>query len=137
MNELGATVIGYSLDPKNKNDNFNITNLQNNIIDIRGDIRDFNKLNKVLQIINLKLYSIYAQPLVNYSYEYPRETYEVNVVGTMNVLEAIRLHESAKIGIMVTSDKCYENKEWPWGYREIDPMGTMTYIAQAKDAVNF
>ena len=58
LNELGATVIGYSLDPKNKNDNFNITNLQNNIIDIRGDIRDFNKLNKVLQIINLKLYSI-------------------------------------------------------------------------------
>ena len=58
LNELGAAVIGYSLDPKNKNDNFNITNLQNNIIDIRGDIRDFNKLNKVLQIINLKLYSI-------------------------------------------------------------------------------
>lgn len=88
LNELGATVIGYSLDPKNKNDNFNITNLQNNIIDIRGDIRDFNKLNKVFTDYKPEIvFHLAAQPLVNYSYEYPRETYEVNVVGTMNVLE--------------------------------------------------
>lgn len=133
LNELGATVIGYSLDPKNKNDNFNITNLQNNIIDIRGDIRDFNKLNKVFTDYKPEIvFHLAAQPLVKYSYEYPRETYEVNVVGTMNVLEAIRLHESAKIGIMVTSDKCYENKEWPWGYREIDPMGGHDIYSSSK-----
>ena len=133
LNELGAAVIGYSLDPKNKNDNFNITNLQNNIIDIRGDIRDFNKLNKVFTDYKPEIvFHLAAQPLVKYSYEYPRETYEVNVVGTMNVLEAIRLHESAKIGIMVTSDKCYENKEWPWGYREIDPMGGHDIYSSSK-----
>lgn len=133
LNQLGATVIGYSLDPKNKNDNFNIIDLQNNVIDIRGDIRDFDKLNKVFTDYKPEIvFHLAAQPLVKYSYEKPKETYEVNIVGTMNILEAIRLHESTKIGIMVTSDKCYENKEWPWGYRENDPMGGHDIYSSSK-----
>lgn len=124
LQELGATVIGYSLDPENKNDNFVLTNIQNEMIDIRGDIRDFNKVNEVFSQYKPEIvFHLAAQSLVKYSYHHPKYTYEVNVMGTMNVLEAIRLHESVKVGIMVTSDKCYENKEWVWGYRENDPMG--------------
>ena len=69
------------------------------------------------------VFHLAAQPLVKYSYEHPLYTYEVNVIGTMNVLEAIRKSDTTKVGIMVTNDKCYENKEWVWGYRENDPMG--------------
>lgn len=124
LRELGATVIGYSLDPKNKNDNFVITNIQSEMIDIRGDIRDFNKLNDVFSKYKPEVvFHMAAQSLVNYSYHHPQYTYDVNVMGTLNILEAVRLHESVKVCIMVTSDKCYENKEWVWGYRENDSMG--------------
>lgn len=133
LKELGATVIGYSLDPKNKKDNFMLTNLQNDIIDIRGDIRDFNKLNKVFKEYKPEIvFHLAAQPLVKYSYDYPRDTYDINVMGTMNILEAIRLHESTKVGIIVTSDKCYENSEWVWGYRENDPIGGYDLYSSSK-----
>lgn len=133
LKELGATVIGYSLDPKNKKDNFIVTNLQNDIIDIRGDIRDFNKLNKVFEEHKPEIvFHLAAQPLVKYSYDFPKETYDINVMGTMNILEAIRLHESTKVGIIVTSDKCYENSEWVWGYRENDPMGGYDLYSSSK-----
>lgn len=124
LRELGATVIGYSLDPKNKNDNFVVTDLQSEIIDIRGDVRNFDKLNDVFSKYKPEMvFHMAAQSLVNYSYHHPKYTYDVNVMGTLNVLEAVRLHESVKVCIMVTSDKCYENKEWVWGYRENDSMG--------------
>ncbi|ENQ3108570.1 CDP-glucose 4,6-dehydratase [Bacillus cereus] len=133
LKELGATVIGYSLDPKSKKDNFILTNLQNDIIDIRGDIRDFNKLNKVFEEHKPEIvFHLAAQPLVKYSYDFPKETYDINVMGTMNILEAIRLHESTKVGIIVTSDKCYENSEWVWGYRENDPMGGYDLYSSSK-----
>lgn len=133
LKELGATVIGYSLDPKNKKDNFNLTNLQNDIIDVRGDIRDYNKLNKLFKEYKPEIvFHLAAQPLVKYSYEHPKDTYDINVMGTMNILEAIRLHESTKIGIIVTSDKCYENNEWVWGYRENDPMGGHDLYSSSK-----
>lgn len=133
LKELGATVIGYSLDPKNKKDNFNLTNLQSDIIDVRGDIRDFNKLNKLFKDYKPEIvFHLAAQPLVKYSYEHPKDTYDINVMGTMNILEAIRLHESTKIGIMVTSDKCYENNEWVWGYRENEPIGGHDLYSSSK-----
>lgn len=133
LKELGATVIGYSLDPKNKKDNFNLTNLKNDIIDVRGDIRDYNKLNKLFKEYQPEIvFHLAAQPLVKYSYEHPKDTYDINVMGTMNILESIRLHESTKIGIIVTSDKCYENNEWVWGYRENDPMGGHDLYSSSK-----
>jgi CDP-glucose 4,6-dehydratase len=124
LKELGANVIGYSLDPVTDQDVFVLSDISKGIVDIRGDIRDFHKLKEVFDTYRPEIvFHLAAQPLVKRSYVDPRYTYEVNVMGTMNVLEAIRLSESAKIGIFITSDKCYENKEWYWGYRENDPVG--------------
>ena len=124
LNEIGANVIGYALDPEVENNLYLLSNLKDKIINIRGDIRDFDKLNSVFNQYKPEVvFHLAAQPLVKYSYEHPLYTYEVNVIGTMNVLEAIRKSDTTKVGIMVTSDKCYENKEWVWGYRENDPMG--------------
>lgn len=122
--ELGAKVIGYSQAPYSKNDNFNVCGLSNRLIDIRGDIRDSAKLEKVFNTYKPEfVFHLAAQPLVRKSYENPTETYETNVMGTLNVLEAIRKCDAAKVGIMVTTDKCYENKEQLIGYKETDPMG--------------
>lgn len=124
LKELGANVIGYSLDPVNENDLFVLSQLDDKIIDIRGDIRDYQKLKSVFDEYKPEIvFHLAAQPLVRYSYDHPAYTYEVNVMGTLNVLEAIRKCETVKAGIIITSDKCYENKEWVWGYRENDPMG--------------
>lgn len=124
LNLLGARVIGYSLDPYTENDNFVVSNIKDKIIDIRGDIRDFDKLSNVFSKYNPEIvFHLAAQPLVRLSYEMPKETYEINVMGTINVLECIRKTANSKIGIMVTTDKCYENKEQIWSYRENDAMG--------------
>ncbi|WP_048718766.1 CDP-glucose 4,6-dehydratase [Bacillus sp. 522_BSPC] len=122
--KLGADVIGYSLDPISDKCLFELAELSNKMKDIRGDIRDAVKLQAVFEQYQPEIvFHLAAQPLVKQSYRDPVYTYEVNVMGTMNVLEAIRKTPSVKAGIMVTSDKCYENKEWVWGYRETDPMG--------------
>lgn len=124
LNELGANVIGYSLDPYTDNDNFVLSGIGEKITDIRGDIRDINKLKEVFDEYKPEfVFHLAAQPLVRLSYEKPKDTYEINVMGTLNVLECIRNSETAKVGIMITTDKCYENKEQIWGYRESDPMG--------------
>lgn len=124
LHELGANVIGYSLDPYTDKDNFVITNLKNRIVDIRSDIRDENKLNNVFAKYKPQVvFHLAAQPLVKLSFEKPKETYDINVMGTLNVLECIRKSESVKVGVMITTDKCYENKEQIWPYRENDPMG--------------
>lgn len=122
--KLGAEVIGYSLDPVNDYDNFNISVPKEKIIDIRGDIRDSNNLSKVFQNYSPDMvFHMAAQPLVKYSFENPKYTYEVNVIGTLNVLEAIKECINTKAAIIVTSDKCYKNHEWVWGYRESDTLG--------------
>lgn len=124
LRELGANVIGYGLDPYSQQDNYVVTNLKDKIIDIRGDIRDDEKLQQVFDTYKPEIvFHLAAQPLVRLSYEIPKETYEVNVMGTLNVLECIRKSDYVKAGIMITTDKCYENKEQIWAYREIDPMG--------------
>jgi CDP-glucose 4,6-dehydratase len=124
LNKIGANVIGYALDPIGENNLFNLSNLKDKMIDIRGDIRNSEKLNSVFEQYHPEVvFHLAAQPLVKFSYAHPFYTYEVNVLGTMNVLEAIRKCDSTKVGIMITSDKCYENKEWVWGYRETDPIG--------------
>jgi len=124
LNELGANVIGYALDPYTEKDNFVVTNLSDKITDLRGEIRDFDNLLRTFKEEKPEIiFHLAAQPLVRLSYKEPRETYEVNVMGTVNVLEAARQSDSVKTVIIITSDKCYENNEWIWGYRENDPMG--------------
>jgi CDP-glucose 4,6-dehydratase len=124
LKELGAKVVGYSLNPSTSEDNFVLSGLNNRIIDIRGDVRDLDKLKKVFKEHKPEfVFHLAAQPLVRLSYEMPLATYETNVMGTLNVLEAIRASSSVKAGIMITTDKCYENKEQIWGYRETDALG--------------
>jgi CDP-glucose 4,6-dehydratase len=124
LTSLGANVIGYGLDPLSQDDNFELSQITKDIVDIRADIRDSDYLNRIFSQYKPEfVFHLAAQPLVKYSYLKPKETYEINVMGTLNVLEAIRNTETVRVGIMVTTDKCYDNKEQIWGYREDDAMG--------------
>ena len=136
LNELGADVVGYALDPKTDKDNFVVTGLANKIKkDIRADIRDKEKLFKVFKEEKPEIvFHLAAQPLVMESYEHPLETFDTNIMGTVNVLDAIRKTNSVLTGIMITSDKCYENREMIWGYRENDPMGGHDPYSASKGA---
>ena len=135
LNELGAEVIGYALNPYTEKDNFVLSNLQNKIVDIRGDIRDKKHLEEVFEKYKPDfVFHLAAQPLVRLSYEQPLETYEVNVIGTINVMECIRKTPETKIGIMITTDKCYDNKEQVWGYRENDALGGYDPYSSSKGA---
>lgn len=122
LKELGANVTGYSLPPPTDPNHFALLYL--GMVSITGDIRDFGKLKQAIQRCQPEIaFHLAAQPLVRYSYKNPVETFETNVIGTVNVLEACRQTESVKAIVNITSDKCYENREWVWGYRENDPMG--------------
>jgi len=124
LNEMGAKVFGYALPPKTKRDNFVTTDLCNKIIHQDGDIVDFEKfLSFVKKTQPEIIFHLAAQPLVLQSYQNPRETYQTNLIGTVNFFEAIRAVSSVRVAVNVTSDKCYENQNWVWGYRENDPMG--------------
>ena len=135
LKELGADVIGYSLDPYTEKDNFVLSNLKDKITDIRGDIRDREKLREVFEKYKPEIvFHLAAQPLVRLSYDIPVETYEVNVMGSINIMEEIRNSKSVKAGIMITTDKCYENREQIWGYRENEPMGGYDPYSSSKGA---
>lgn len=122
LNELGAQIMGYSLNPPTDPSHYEILNL--GIKSVIADIRDFQKLERTIKEFQPEIiFHLAAQPLVLYSYKHPVETYTTNVIGTINLLEACRKFKKVKAVINITSDKCYENKEWIWGYREIDPLG--------------
>lgn len=124
LRELGAQVIGYALEPYTNRDNFVLTGLQNKITHIVGDVKDYQKLKKIFDEYQPEfVFHLAAQTIVRESYTSPKETYDVNVGGTVNVLECCRLTDSVRVIINVTSDKCYENEEWVWAYRESDPIG--------------
>ncbi len=124
LRELGAEVIGYSLEPYTEKDNFVLSHLSEKIVDIRGDIRDRKHLREIFDKYQPEIvFHLAAQPLVRLSYDIPVETYETNLMGTINILEEIRNCGNTKIGIMITTDKCYENKEQIWGYRENEAFG--------------
>lgn len=119
---LGAKVTGYSLKPPTEPNHFDLLGLDADIF--FEDIRNQEKMNDA--IISAKpdiVFHLAAQPLVRYSYSHPKETFETNVIGTLNLFEACRKTDSVRVIINVTTDKCYENKEWIWPYRENDPMG--------------
>ena len=122
LTEMEAKVIGYSLEPITTPNHFKLLN--NSHTSIIGDTRDFYNLNKVFNQYKPKIvFHLAAQPLVHYSYENPVETYQTNIMGTINIFEAARNSKFVRAIVNVTSDKCYDNKEWIWGYRENDPMG--------------
>jgi len=124
LNELGANVIGYGLEPYTDRDNFVVTDLDSRITSVIGDIRDYDKLRDTFEAYKPEIvFHLAAQSLVLPSYEKPKETFDVNIGGTVNVFEAIREIGGVKAIVNITSDKCYENKEWIWGYRENDRMG--------------
>ena len=124
LKELGADVVGYSLAPPSEPNNFEATRLQDKITHIHGDIRDLDHLMETFQKHQPEfVFPLAAQPLVRLSYDEPKLTFDTNVGGTVNVFEAVRKTPSVKVLVNITSDKCYENKEWVWGYRENDPMG--------------
>ena len=119
--KMGAKVIGYSLPSPTEPNHFSLLNLD--IVSITGDIRDLGLLNETFSSYKPDIvFHLAAQPLVRLSYEDPIETYETNVIGTLKVFEACRIH-GVKAIVNITSDKAYENREWVWGYRENDPMG--------------
>ena len=122
--KLGTNIVGYSLEPPTEPCLFEILKLKDKITHIIGDIRDIEKLKYVLKKYKPEIiFHLAAQSLVRLSYKFPKETYETNVMGTLNLFESIRESKSVKIVINVTSDKCYENKEWEYAYRENDILG--------------
>jgi CDP-glucose 4,6-dehydratase len=122
LSQMGAKITGYSLQPPTEPNHFQLLNL--NINSVIGDIRDTNKLQAVLRDQQPEIiFHLAAQAIVRLSYQNPVETFTSNVLGTINVLEAARSVRTVRAIVNVTSDKCYENREWPWGYREIDALG--------------
>lgn len=121
--DAGANVVGYSLNPQTKPALFELLNLESKMQSVIGDIRDLEHLMEVFNAVNPEIvFHLAAQPLVIDSYDNPHYTYETNVMGTVNILECIRKSKSVKSFLNVTTDKVYENKEWIWGYREVDEL---------------
>lgn len=121
---LGAKITGFALEPPTEPSLFNELGIQEDITHFIGDIRDISCLREVIKKSEPDIvFHLASQPLVRLSYEQPVETFSTNVVGTANVLEVIRGVKSVKTCLCITSDKCYENVEWPYAYRENDPMG--------------
>lgn len=124
LHQLGAKVLGFALPPEREKDHFNLLGLENVIEHVTGDIRDCTAIHKAVDGFQPEiLFHLAAQPLVRLSYSEPKLTFDTNVAGSVNVLEAARRCESLKAVVYVTSDKCYRNNEWIWGYRETDPLG--------------
>ena len=136
LHKLGAEVIGVAKDPFTERDNFILSGIGNKIkADIRADIRNGEKMKEIFIKYQPEIvFHLAAQPLVRLSYDIPVETYETNVMGTINIMEAIRSTDSVKVGVMITTDKCYENKEHIWGYRENEPMGGYDPYSSSKGA---
>lgn len=132
---LGARVTGYSLPPQTDPALFHQLGLAQRVEHIQADIRDAARLAAAIaDVAPNYVFHLAAQPLVRLSYEQPRETYEVNVIGTLNVLEALRPLKHKCAAVMVTTDKCYENREWLYGYREEDPLGGYDPYSSSKAA---
>lgn len=132
---LGADVTGFALPPATNPALFDQLGLSVRMHHIIGDVRDLQALRRVVEELRPEfVFHLAAQPLVRLSYEQPVETYATNVMGTVNVLEAIRLSRCACAVVVVTTDKCYENKEWLHSYREEDPLGGYDPYSSSKGA---
>ncbi len=136
LHELGAEVVGVGLNPYSEKDNFVLSGIGNKIkADIRADIRDSQKMKEIFAEYQPEIvFHLAAQPLVRLSYDIPVETYESNVMGTIHIMEAIRTTKSVKVGVMITTDKCYDNCETLEGYVETDPFGGYDPYSSSKGA---
>ena len=124
LKELGAEVTGYALPPDQTPSHFDLLGLAKQIRHVDGNILDTTSLARVFSAVQPEiLFHLAAQPIVRLSYASPKETFDTNVGGSVNVLEQVRCCSSLRSVIYVTSDKCYKNKEWIWGYRENDELG--------------
>ena len=124
LHKLGAEVKGYSLEPNTNPSLYNLLQLGNNILSEFGDISDLERLTSSIKKFKPEIiFHMAAQPLVRESYENPLKTYQTNVMGTVNLFEAIRKTDSVKAVVNITSDKCYQNNERIEGYKENEPMG--------------
>ena len=124
LNLLGAELYGISKDIPTQPSLFKEAKLDNLIENNIVDVRDLKKVSSIIN--NIKpdfIFHLAAQPLVSFSYSKPALTWETNVMGTVNILESLRQLNKNCVGIIITSDKCYENQEWEWGYRESDRLG--------------
>ena len=124
LKEMGAVLTGLSLPPNTAPSLFECARVEKGMTSVIGDIRDYATVKRVFDECHPEIiFHMAAQPLVRLSYEDPLLTYTTNVIGTANILEATRHSSSVRSVVNVTTDKCYENREWVWGYRENDPMG--------------
>lgn len=122
LRQLGAHVTGYALPVPTQPNHFDI--LHHDIVSMISDLRQRDKVEEAVKIARPEIiFHLAAQPFVRYSYQHPAETFETNVIGTVNLLEACRKIDSVHAIVIITTDKCYENKEWVWGYRENDALG--------------
>lgn len=134
LSEMGADVVGYALEPPTVPSHFELLDLP--LASVIGDIRNAGHLSETFKRYEPEIvFHMAAQPLVRLSYKEPKETIETNVMGTVNVFEACRKFSLVKAIVNVTSDKCYENKVWVWGYRESDPMGGYDPYSASKGCV--
>lgn len=125
LGELGARVHGFALDPATDPAMFEVARVRDHLTShVVGDVRDGEAVAHAMAAADPEIViHMAAQPLVRYSYDHPVETYAVNVMGTVNVLEAARRLDGVRALVSVTTDKCYQNREWAWGYREDEPLG--------------
>ena len=124
LQSLGVDLTGYALKPPTSPSLFEQARVADGMTSIEGDIRDLDYFVESMRVARPEIViHMAAQPLVRYSYQFPVETYATNVMGTVYMLEAVRATPSVRAVVNVTTDKCYENREWVWGYRESDPMG--------------
>ncbi len=124
LTSLGATVCGFADTVPTKPAHFEAMGLGGHVRDLRGDIRDRDAVVRAMREFHPDVvFHLAAQALVRKSYDVPAATFEANVMGTLNVLEAMRACPSVQAGVFITSDKCYRNDEWVWGYRETDHLG--------------
>jgi CDP-glucose 4,6-dehydratase len=133
LQQLGAQVTGYALSPPSNPSLFDVAHVQEGMTSIIGDIRDCASLARAMrQAAPEVVIHMAAQPLVRRSYVDPVETYSTNVMGTVHLLEGVRQTPSVRAVVNVTTDKCYENKEWVWAYRENEPMGGFDPYSSSK-----
>ena len=135
LNIFGAEVTGISLGPPSSPSHFEVAQLALVLQDVRVDIRKPDATREVINSLKPDfVFHLAAQPLVRSSYHNPIETYSTNVMGTLNVLESLRNLEKPCIAVLITSDKCYDNVEWVWGYRENDRLGGPDPYSASKGA---
>ena len=124
LQSAGANVVGYALPPPTDPSLFKLADVASGMVSLTGDVRDLDQLSSAIQSHRPEvIFHMAAQALVRPSYQNPVETYATNVMGTVNLLDAVRRIPGTRVVVNVTSDKCYENREWVWGYRENEPMG--------------